>query len=167
MNDPDVLAQRGDYSGYVRQLQEEIDRIKVDELLAEYEKHVGTTSDYSQNFLENTTKNDIIKSFLIGRSVGASAKNYPVKLPDSNQHVGFAEGQVIEGKVFAGKGTSTEIRDRFRLEFTYGVDADEWQKVSGNAELIVDGNKKKAEIHWYSANGQNYEMKVKRYIYED
>ena len=44
-SDPDVLAQRGDYSGYARELQDMIDRQKVDELLAEYEKHVGKASD--------------------------------------------------------------------------------------------------------------------------
>ena len=43
---------------------------------------------------------------------------YPVKLPDSNQHVKLATGQTINGVTFAGKGTDTEIRDRFRLEST-------------------------------------------------
>ena len=39
----------------------------------------------------------------INRSVGAAAKNYPVKLLDSRQHAKLSEGQKIEGTAFAGK----------------------------------------------------------------
>ena len=42
-SDPDVLAQRGDYSGYARELQEMIDRKKTAELMAEYKKHIENT----------------------------------------------------------------------------------------------------------------------------
>ena len=143
------LAQRGDYSGLAQDLDTLIQTKKRNELMAEYEKHVGTTSNRPQLLLENTTESDIIKSFDIGKSVGASAKNYPVKLPDSNQRTKLAEGQTIEGKVFAGKGTNTEIRDRFRLEATYRIPTREWQKMSGNAYVVIDGKRKKAEIHWY------------------
>jgi hypothetical protein len=68
----------------------------------------------------------------------AKAKNYPVKLLDSRQHVKLAEGQNIKGTAFAGKGTNKEIRDRFRLETDYKIPADKWQKVSGEGVIIVD-----------------------------
>lgn len=125
--------------------------------------------DFKEKYLKtlaNDEKNDIIKSFNIGKSVGASAKNYPVKLPESKQHVKLAEGQKIEGEVFAGKGAKREIRDRFRLESTYKHPADEWQKVSGKGNVIVDGKPKKAELHWYEAEGEIVEMKVKRFYDE-
>lgn len=125
--------------------------------------------DFKEKYL-NTIDTDkeigIIKSFNIGKSVGASAKNYPVKMPESKQHVKLAEGQKIEGVVFAGKGADKEIRDRFRLESTHGHPASEWQKVSGKGFVIVDGKKKKAELHWYEAEGEIVEMKVKRF-YDD
>ena len=117
--------------------------------------------------LDNNAKSDIIKSFEVGKSVGASAKKYPVKMPESKQHVKLAEGQHIEGTVFAGKGSKTEIRDRFRLEATYKHPASEWQKVSGNGVVVVDGKNKKAELHWYEAEGEMVEMKVKRFYDED
>ena len=117
--------------------------------------------------LDNNAKSDIIKSFEVGKSVGASAKKYPVKMPESKQHVKLAEGQHIEGTVFAGKGSKTEIRDRFRLESTYKHPASEWQKVSGNGFVVVDGKNKKAELHWYEAEGEMVEMKVKRFYDED
>lgn len=114
--------------------------------------------------IENSAKSDIIKSFNIGRSLGAASKNYPIKLPGSNQHTKFAEGQEIKGAVFAGKGTDVQIRDRFRLESDYHIPADKWQKVSGNAYIMVDGEKVRAELHWYEADGEKYEIKVKRYL---
>lgn len=111
--------------------------------------------------LENTGKSGIIK---VSKSVGAAGKNYPVKLPDSNQHVKLAIGQTIQGKVFAGKGTDEEIRDRFRLESAYGIPAEEWEKVSGEGKIIVDGKEVMAELHWYEANGEAHELKVKRFV---
>jgi hypothetical protein len=116
--------------------------------------------------LEKDAKSGIIKSFEVNRSLGAAAKKYPVKMPESKQHTKLAEGQKIEGVAFAGKGTNKEIRDRFRLESTYGIPASEWQKVSGNGMVIVDGKRQKAELHWYEANGQVVEMKVKRFYDE-
>lgn len=116
--------------------------------------------------LEKDEKYGIIKSFNIGKSLGAASKNYPVKMPDSKQHVKLAEGQKIEGNVFAGKGTSKEIRDRFRLESTHKHPASEWQKVSGKGFVVVDGKSRKAEIHWYEAEGEMVEMKVKRFLDE-
>lgn len=103
----------------------------------------------------------------IGKSLGAKAKNYPVKLLDSNQRTKLVEGQSIKGTVFAGKGTGTEIRDRFRLEADYHIPADKWEKVSGEGYIVLNGKNRKAELHWYEADGEVYEMKVKRYINED
>lgn len=119
-----------------------------------------------QKGLAISSETDIIKTVNIGRSVGASAKNYPVKLVESKQHVKLAEGQQIKGKVFAGKGTKVAIKDRFRLEADYKIAADKWQKVSGNAYIILKGKKQKAELHWYEADGEIFEMKAKRYIDE-
>ena len=59
--------------------------------------------------------------------------------------------------------TNTEIRERFRLESTYNRPADEWKKVSGNGKVVVDGKEKSAELHWYEADGNIVEMKVKRF----
>lgn len=130
------------------------------------EQVLSIVDKYFKKPLEKSATGDIIKSFSVGKGLGAAAKNYPVKLLDSKQHVKLAEGQSIPGKVFAGKGTSTEIRDRFRLESDYKIPADEWQKVSGTGYIVLDGKKQKAELHWYEAEGEIFEMKVKRYIDE-
>ena len=92
---------------------------------------------------------------MIGKSLSAKAKNYPVKLPDSRQHTKLAEGQTIIGKVFAGKTTDKEIRDRFRLESIYHITAnEECMKVNGKGKIIVNGQEVFAELHWYESNGE-------------
>lgn len=87
-------------------------------------------------------------------------------MPESRQHIKLAEGQRVEGTAFAGKGTVKEIRDRFRLESDYKHPASEWQKVSGKGFVVVDGKNRKAELHWYEAEGEIVEMKVKRFLDE-
>ena len=130
-----------------------------------YTKLLDGNPVFNKKTLTKSGNTDIIESKIleIGKSLGAAAKNYPVKLPESKQHVKLAEGQSINGKTFAGKGTKTEIRERFRLESTYNIPASEWQKVSGNGKIIVEGKERKAELHWYEANGTIVEMKVKRF----
>ena len=103
---------------------------------------------------------------VIGRSVGAAGKNYPVKLPDGN-HSKFAEGSTISKiKVFAGDGTDTPIRNANYLECDYGIPAEKWQKVRGEGTVVFEGKKRIAEIHWYEADNEKYDMKVKRWLDE-
>lgn len=103
---------------------------------------------------------------VIGRSVGASAKNYPVRLPDGN-HAKFAEGSTITKiKVFAGNGTNVPIRNAVYLENDYGIPADKWQKVRGEAIIVENGKRRRAELHWYEADGTKIKIKVKRYLDE-
>lgn len=118
--------------------------------------------------LTNNVNSDTINKSTIQvyRSLGAAAKNYPVKLLDGRQHAKLEEGQTVTGTTFAGKGTDTEIKERFRLESDYKIPSDEWQKVSGNGTVIVKGKPVKAELHWYEALGEIYELKVKRYLDE-
>lgn len=114
--------------------------------------------------MTNAVNGSKIISFNIGRSIGAAAKNYPVRMPESRQHVKLAEGQTITGKAFAGKGTNVEIRDRFALEAIYKVPAADIQKMRGTGFVIIKGKKVKVELHWYEANGERFDMKIKGYL---
>lgn len=69
--------------------------------------------------------------------------------------------------MFAGKGTSVPIRDRYRLESQYKIPADEWQKVSGKGYVIVKGKNRLAELHWYEARENKYNIKVVRWIKDE
>lgn len=126
----------------------------------EFEKLTGKSVD-------NSSESGIIKTDeVIGRSVGASAKNYPVRLPNGN-HAKFAEGSTISKiKVFAGNGTNVPIREAIFLESNYGIQTEKWQKVRGEGVIIENGVKRTVEIHWYEADGKKIKMKVKRYLDE-
>lgn len=119
------------------------------------------------DYIDNSGGSGIIKTDeVIGRSVGASAKNYPVKLPDGN-HAKFAEGSTISKiKVFAGDGTDTPIRNAIYLECDYGIPSEKWQKVRGEGTVVFEGKNRIAEIHWYEADNEKYDMKVKRWLDE-
>lgn len=117
--------------------------------------------------LTGGAESGIIKeNIIVGRSLGAASKNYPITLPDGNH------GKVLEGSeitdivVFAGKGTDNPIRVAAKLEKTYHIPAEKWQKVRGTAFIRAGNTNKKAELHWYEAEGERVEMKVKKY-YED
>lgn len=146
------------------------DRAEYEEWLDFLDKG-GTTEEYNKqkaakvnNELTNKgAKNSIIEIY---RSVGAAGKNYSVKLAESRQHTKLAPDQKIIGKPFAGKDTEAEIREKFRLEADYNIPADEWQKMSGNGYVMLKGKRIKAELHWYEADGEVFEMKVKRYLDE-
>ena len=113
------------------------------------------------------SRNDgIIKALDVGKSVGASAKRYSVRMPDSRDHARLANGQSIHGVTFAGKGKKSEIRERFRLEVDYKRPADSFEKVSGKGYVIVDGKERHAELHWYESNNEIFEIKVKRFLDE-
>lgn len=150
-------------------------RYSPDQPRDEYGRFASGSGGSAQKSVDKSEKNGIIKADIsIGKSLSASAKNYPVRLPDSKQRVKLAEGQTIHGKVFAGYGTSHEIRDRYIVASHYGIPFDDvykMQKASGNGYIILDGAKRKAELHWYQIAGdkfaEKYDMKVKRFIDED
>lgn len=119
--------------------------------------------------LENSENSGIIElpDIPILKAVGASGKNYPVKLPSGN-HAKLTTGTTItKVKVFAGKGTDEPIRKATELSDLYkqyNVKPSEWQKVRGDAYVMVDGKMKHAELHWYESEGLRVEMKVKRFF---
>ena len=93
-----------------------------------------------------------------------TGKNYPVIFAGSG-HIKLDTTKDIEHiKVFAGKGTSKEIRTKYYLESTYHISADKWQKCSGFGYAIDNGKSVKAELHWYHADGKRAILKVKRWL---
>lgn len=94
-----------------------------------------------------------------------SGKNYPIKFIGSD-HVKFDSQKVENVIVIAGQGVKTPIREAPRLESFYKHPKNKWQKISGTTKIKFKGKSLKAEIHWYEANGQREEIKLKR-IFED
>lgn len=147
---------------------------KIDEFC----KKNGLKRDFSRELVKeqivknksvaNSENSGIIKeNEIIGRSVGAAGRNYPVRLPNGN-HAKFAEGTAITKiKVFAGKGTDIPIREAIYLENDFGIPAEDWQKIRGEGTIVFEGKNRLAEIHWYEANDEKVKLKVKRWLDED
>ena len=78
----------------------------------------------SRQKVDKSSKGGIMKANkTIGRSIGASAKNYPVILPDGN-HAKFQEGSTITKiKVIAGSGTDVPIGDAIYFQERYKIPA--------------------------------------------
>ena len=126
---------------------------------------------YRQNTsYDEIIKNDKSKDFLnlpdeqLPFSVGAKWANINILMPNG-EIAHFVEGsKIINKQVFAGKGTKTPIRDIERLVKQYpNTKEQNWQKVKGHAELDLNGETFKAEIHWYEEpNIGKVEIKYKK-----
>lgn len=94
----------------------------------------------------NNKKRDIIN---IGKSLGAMAKNYDVKLPDGTLSKLTEGTDITDIEVFAGKGTTSELRVKHHLVNNYGGKAENWQHVKGRCFVDINGSSKKAMLHWF------------------
>lgn len=115
--------------------------------------------------LTSLDKDDI----MIGRSVGAASKNYPVKAPDSKQHYKFAEGtSITKIKIIMGNGTNKPLSNKYKIALKCNIDnPDAIQKLRGEGFVMVEGKKRRTELHWYEDDtGERYEFKVKRFLDE-
>ncbi len=91
-----------------------------------------------------------------------AGKNYPIRLPDGGTTKFSIGAKITNIKVFAGYGTNVPIREARFLESDYHIPIEEWQKVRGESLVMIDGENKRVELHWYEARGQKYKIKVKR-----
>lgn len=107
----------------------------------------GTYSGNAQNSVDYSLENGIIN---IGRSLGAKAKNYDVKLPN-REIVHLTEGtSVTHVNIIAGKGRNRKIDIVNVLLDRYpGTQEAEWVKAKGVGYIDYDGESYKAELHWY------------------
>ena len=102
--------------------------------------------------LEKSTESGIMSlpDIEIGKSVGAKAKNYDIRLPN-NEIVHLSEGtRITNVQVIAGKGRNRKIDMVAVLIDRYpGTKETEWQKVKGIGYIDYQGENYKAVLHWY------------------
>ena len=72
----------------------------------------------------------------------------------------FLQGRVVRGKLTRRTGLFVYL---VRI---YGHPAGSWKKIKANTVLVdEDGEERRAEIHWYEADGgDKEEIKFKRWI---
>lgn len=127
------------------------------EQFADYkQKYLKAASDggfvaSASKVLTKTVKSNTIEeeTIIIGRSVGAKAKNYDIELPNK-EIVHLTEGtRVTNIETIAGKGRNRQIDEIDILLEQYGGTESEWQKKKGLGYVDYDGESYHAELHWY------------------
>lgn len=102
---------------------------------------------------------------VIGRDLGAKAKNYTVMDLATGEFFQFAQGSRIQNvEVFAGKGTRTEFRKAQKYADRHGGKAEDWQHVKGHGVIETSEGDRNAEVHWVQCPGiGKFDFFVKRW----
>lgn len=122
--------------------------------------------------IDNKIKKPIIENaeqeFRIGRSIGAKARNYKIVDYSTGEVFTFVEGTIIQNvKVFAGKGVSTPLAEEVKngLSEQHGGEPEDWQHAKGIGIIDFYGENRKAEVHWFQADGiGRIKFKIKRWL---
>lgn len=121
-----------------------------------------TYKDWYNEYVKGTLDLSAIE---IGKSLGSAAFRDVVKLPNG-QLSKISEGtKITKVVVFAGKGTDKPINVAKYLSNQYNVPEEAWRKVRGEGYVDFNEAPRKAELHWFEANGVGrIKMKVKRWF---
>lgn len=80
----------------------------------------------------------------------------------------FVEGTIIQNvKVFAGKGVSTPLAEEVKngLSEQHGGEPEDWQHAKGIGIIDFYEENRKAEVHWFQADGiGRIKFKIKRWL---
>ncbi len=143
---------------------------QLDELAAVYEENVPLTRTDTSSALQESAESGKIRlpDILIGKSVGAKAKNYTIMDLETGEIFQFTEGTRIQNtEVFAGKGSKSEYRNAYKYADKYGGKAEDWQHVKGIGQLSAADGDRKAEVHWSQCEGVGkHDFFVKRWLEE-
>ena len=109
-----------------------------------------------------------LKYIVIGRSVGAKAKNYVILDPDTGELFNFVEGTKIQNaQVFAGKGCKKSLKEEVAngLAEQIGGNPTDWQHCKGNGVIDYYNEERKAEVHWFQEQTVGkHKFKIKRWL---
>ena len=92
---------------------------------------------------------DVEPEILIGKSVGAKAKNYDIVAPDGETFKLTEGSRITDVKVIAGDGRVRKIDVVDKLVDEYGGNPLKWKKCKGYGNIDVSGEDFLAELHWY------------------
>ena len=91
--------------------------------------------------------NENHEGILIGRSLGAKAKNYDIELPNKEIVHLTERSHVSHVEVIAGKGRNREIDTLVHL--FPGSSEGQWQKKKGVGFIDYEGESYRVNLHWY------------------
>ena len=125
-----------------------------------------TYKEWERKFLPKALTTLPQRDIIIGRSVGAKARNYEVMDLDTGEMFHFAEGTKIQDvEVFAGKGVKSPFRKAEKYADRYGGKPEDWQHVKGFGVLATPEGDREAEVHWVQCSGVGkFEFFVKEWL---
>lgn len=102
---------------------------------------------------------------LIGKDLGAKAKNHTVMDLATGEFFQFAQGSRIQNvEVFAGKGSKKEFRKAKKYADRHGGNPEDWQHVKGHGIVETAEGDRPAEVHWVQCSGVGkFDFFVKRW----
>ena len=102
------------------------------------------------------------------RSLGARAMNYDIVDKATGKVYHYAEdSRVQDRQVFAGYGTKTPLNEGVAEHWVeiYGGTAEKWQHVKGYGVIDDEGERIRAEVHWFQEESVGQvEHKIKRWL---
>lgn len=125
-----------------------------------------TYKEWERKFLPKVLTTLPQRDIIIGRSVGAKARNYEVMDLDTGEMFHFAEGTKIQDvEVFAGKGVKSPFRKAEKYADRYGGKPEDWQHAKGFGVLATPEGDREAEVHWVQCSGVGkFEFFVKEWL---
>lgn len=125
-----------------------------------------TYKEWERKFLPKALTTLPQRDIIIGRSVGAKARNYEVMDLDTGEMFHFAEGTKIQDvEVFAGKGVKSPFRKAEKYADRYGGKPEDWQHAKGFGVLATLEGDREAEVHWVQCSGVGkFEFFVKEWL---
>ena len=125
-----------------------------------------TYKEWERKFLPKAPTTLPQRDIIIGRSVGAKARNYEVMDLDTGEMFHFAEGTKIQDvEVFAGKGVKSPFRKAEKYADRYGGKPEDWQHAKGFGVLATPEGDREAEVHWVQCSGVGkFEFFVKEWL---
>ncbi len=154
------------------------DYLRKHNMLDDYEAEAENSDGFEELIadLENYANSDTInvEDIVIGKSLGAKAKNYDIELPNG-ETIHLTEGtKVFNVKIIAGKGRDRQIDEIDFLLERFGGNELEWQKKKGLGYVDYQGESFLARLHWYEEpTAGKHKWKVKPdadgnwFLYED
>ena len=110
----------------------------------------------------------MLPDIIIGRSVGAKAKNYDIMDLATGEIFHLVEGSRLQNvQVFAGKGSHKPYEKAWKYANKHGGKVEDWQHVKGFGLVDYYGEEREAELHWSQCEGiGKYDFFIKRWLDE-
>ena len=124
--------------------------------------------DKPKRLTEAPKRGTMLPDIVIGRSLGAKAKNYDIMDLNTGEMFRLVEGSHLQNvEVFAGKGGYKPYKNAWKYADSIGGKAENWQHVKGFGILDYYGEPREAEVHWSQCEGfGKHDFFIKRWLDE-